>query len=103
MKRHIIILFLALFVVIPHASFSQDHQSVFHREPPRDFDEYVEGALKVYSQFQTPSKESSEDFYKFVKEKWNKTNCTVKCSEDGFKVAIEYVEKNKIQIKETKK
>lgn len=54
------------------------------------FDQYIEGALKVYSQFQSPSKQESEQFYSFVKTKWQKQNCTKECIDTGTKVALEY-------------
>lgn len=103
MHKILITLLLTFATFIPAStSFSQNYQQVFNKEPPKDFDQYVEGALKVYSQFRTPSKESSEDFYKFVKHKWSDSNCSIKCSEDGYKVAKEYVEKNKIAVKPEK-
>lgn len=69
-----------------------------------DFDNYVEGALVVYSQFKTPSKKESEEFYDFIKNKWVYTFCDEKnCNKKGEKVALQYVEINNIEKKDNKK
>lgn len=68
----------------------------------KDFDNYVEGALTVYSQFKTPSKKESEEFYKFVKSKWSSTQCTSNCAKVGVLIGAEYAEKKNIEIKTNK-
>lgn len=56
------------------------------------FNTYAEGAMSVYSKLKEPSKEESEQFYAFIKTKWEETNCqNNKCSEDGKSAAQEYV------------
>lgn len=69
---------------------------------PEDFNNYVEGALVVYSQFKTPSKQESEEFYKFIKSKWTYTQCTDNCGKLGYKAGSEYVEQKNIEIKPKK-
>lgn len=69
---------------------------------PEDFNEYVEGALVVYSQFKTPSKHESEEFYKFIKTKWSYSQCADNCAQLGFKAGSEYAEKKNIEIKPKK-
>ncbi len=71
-------------------------------KPPEDFNNYVEGAMVVYSQFKTPSKQESEEFYKFIKSKWIYTQCTDNCAQLGFKVGSEYAERKNIEIKAKK-
>lgn len=54
------------------------------------FDEYFEGALKVYSQYKIYNKQESEQFFTFVKSKWERQPCTNSCEADGALVAQEY-------------
>ncbi|ADI96376.1 rI lysis inhibition regulator [Acinetobacter phage Ac42] len=67
-------------------------------EKPVKFDKYFEGALEVYSQFETPSKKESEEFYVFVKAKWNKSTCTIDCDQWGYAAGQEYAKKKNIKI-----
>ncbi|EQA7786729.1 hypothetical protein ACX818_001323 [Acinetobacter baumannii] len=68
----------------------------------RDFNKFVEGALVVYSQFKTPSKEESEKFYDFIQSKWNHSECNKNCSQVGYAVGKQYAKEKNIEIK-TKK
>jgi hypothetical protein len=54
------------------------------------FDEYFEGALKVYSQYKIYNKQESEQFFSFVKSKWESNKCTNSCEADGVRVGQEY-------------
>lgn len=54
------------------------------------FDEYFEGALKVYSQYKIYNKQESEQFFSFVKSKWDRQSCTNSCEAAGVEVAKEY-------------
>lgn len=63
------------------------------------FNTYFEGAMTIYSQFETPSKEESERFYAFVKSKWTESNCKKDCTEWGYIAAKEYVHKQNIPVK----
>lgn len=83
------ILLCALFLLTSNAMASND----------RDFNRFVEGALEVYSQFKTPSKEESERFYTFLQTKWNQTECTKNCSRVGFTAGQEYAKEKNIEIK----
>lgn len=65
-----------------------------------EFDQYVEGALKVYSQFQKPSKEESEQFYSFIKDKWNSEKCTSECSITGMNAGIQYANQMGITLED---
>ena len=87
---------LALCFIIP---LNTSSHSLF---PERDYDNFVSGAMEVYSQFKTPSKEESEKFYSFVQSTWNKTTCNVDCSEVGGFVAKQYAKERKIEIKSKK-
>lgn len=62
------------------------------------FNQYVEGALKVYSQFQTPSKQESEQFYSFIKNKWSTENCTSECSVTGINAGLQYASQMRIPL-----
>lgn len=55
------------------------------------FDRYVEGALQVYSKFKEPSKQESEQFFAFIQQKWEKTECRDSCSSEGQQAGKEYV------------
>lgn len=63
------------------------------------FNNYVEGALEVYSQFKRPSKEESEKFYSFLKTKWNNTDCSKACSKAGYAIGQQYAKEQNIEIK----
>lgn len=63
-----------------------------------NFDSYVNGALDVYSQFKTPSKEESEKFYLFLNAKWTLTDCHSDCQIAGYKAAREYFNMKNIKI-----
>lgn len=62
------------------------------------FNQYVEGALKVYSQFQKPSKQESEQFYSFIKNKWSTVSCTSECSVTGINVGLQYASQMRIPL-----
>lgn len=68
------------------------------KNKPNNFDSYVNGALDVYSQFKTPSKEESEKFYLFLNAKWTLTDCQSDCQMAGYKAAREYVNMKNIKI-----
>lgn len=54
------------------------------------FNQYVEGAMAIYSQFKEPSKQESEQFYTFIKSKWQKETCVRSCKSDGLRAGKEY-------------
>ncbi|HFG0932102.1 TPA: hypothetical protein ACGE0Z_002425 [Klebsiella pneumoniae] len=62
------------------------------------FNQYVEGALKVYSQFQKPSKQESEQFYSFIKNKWSTVSCTSECSVTGINAGLQYASQMRIPL-----
>ena len=62
------------------------------------FNQYVEGALKVYAQFQKPSKQESEQFYSFIKNKWSTVNCTSECSVTGINAGLQYASQMRIPL-----
>lgn len=84
-----ILLLCALFLMTSNAMASND----------RDFNRFVEGALEVYSQFKTPSKEESERFYTFLQTKWNSSACTKNCGQVGYSVGQQYAKEKNIEIK----
>ncbi|WJZ27985.1 lysis inhibition [Serratia phage 92A1] len=55
-----------------------------------DFNEYLEGAMSVYSKFKAPSVEESEQFYAFIKSKWQRDDCSTQCTADGKQAGAEY-------------
>lgn len=62
-----------------------------------NFNNFVEGALKVYSKFQEPSKQESEQFYSFLKSKW--TSCQPDtCKVEGQRVGEEYAAMNQVKL-----
>ena len=97
MVRFLIISLCSLIIVSTQASPSALKSN-------KSFDNYVEGAMTVYSQFKRPSKDQSEEFYKFIKGKWVYTVCSSDCSKEGAKNAYKYVEiKNVETIKRINK
>lgn len=54
------------------------------------FNQYVEGAMAIYSKFKEPSKQESEQFYTFIKSKWQKETCINDCKNNGFRAGKEY-------------
>lgn len=54
------------------------------------FNQYVEGAMAVYSKFKEPSKQESEQFFTFIKSKWQKETCVTNCKNDGLRAGKEY-------------
>lgn len=66
------------------------------------FNNYVEGAMEIYSQFKTPSKEESEEFYDFVKSKWIQSRCETNCEKWGYLVGKEYVDKKQVEVQPKK-
>lgn len=63
-----------------------------------EFDSYVNGALNVYSQFNTPTKEESERFYAFLVQKWTSVNCVAECDKIGYMIAKEYTKQKQIKL-----
>lgn len=55
-----------------------------------DFTEFADGAMSVYQKFTSPSVQESEQFFAFIKSKWQKDDCSNQCSADGKKAAKEY-------------
>lgn len=62
------------------------------------FNQYVEGALNVYSKFKEPSKQQSEQFYTFIKSKWQKETCVADCKNDGVRAGQEYASRMNVEI-----
>lgn len=87
----IVILFMAIMI-------SSVAESDIPKTSSSNFDSYVNGALDVYSQFKTPSKEESEKFYNFINAKWTATKCISECKRYGYTAAQEYVNMRNIQI-----
>ena len=87
--KSILCLALILGSSVSYSASSQDTEQ---------FDQYVEGALKVYSQFKEPSKQESEQFYSFIKTKWQTENCTENCLTHGTHAGFEYANRMKIPV-----
>ena len=62
------------------------------------FNSYFEGALQVYSKFKEPSKQESEQFYSFIKSKWQKETCVKNCVVDGKSAGLEYAWRNSVEL-----
>ncbi|UYM28759.1 lysis inhibition regulator membrane protein [Serratia phage vB_SspM_LC53] len=64
------------------------------------FNQYVEGALTVYSKFKEPSKQQSEKFFAFIQAKWQEKDgvCDRDCSVDGKHAGIEYAYSMKVPL-----
>lgn len=62
------------------------------------FNSYVEGALEVYALFKEPSKQESEQFYSYIKSKWEISDCKDNCSELGRSTGVEYANRMRIQL-----
>lgn len=77
-------------------------QQCLAAEEDKDFDKFVEGALIVYSQFKTPSKQESERFYTFIQDRWNKTECSRDCTHVGYVIGRQYAKEKNIEIKAKK-
>ncbi len=60
------------------------------RADGESFNQYVEGAMAVYSKFKEPSKQESELFFTFIKSKWQKETCVNSCKTDGLRAGEEY-------------
>ena len=71
----------------PHFSVASDES----------FDQYASGALTVYKQFKEPSKEESEQFLAFIKNKWSNETC-VNCHDDGINAGMEYAYRMKVPL-----
>lgn len=63
---------------------------------PTLYDNYVEGALVVYSQLKEPSVEESEQFYSFIQTEWS--SCWNHCSINGQLAAKKYVAIRKLEL-----
>jgi hypothetical protein len=68
----------------------------------KEFNNFVEGALEVYSQFKKPSKAESERFYSFLQAKWSSNECTQNCSVAGYNTGKQYVKEKNVEIKPKK-
>ena len=86
---------LFVLILVPSMCFASQKDA-------KEFDQFVEGALVIYSQFQEPNKKESEEFYKHIKSKWTDSQCSTKCSTWGALVAEDYVEQRNIKIKPKK-
>ncbi|ATN93074.1 rI-like periplasmic antiholin [Salmonella phage Melville] len=64
------------------------------------FDEYFEGALKVYTQYKIYNKRESEQFFSFVKSKWDSQSCNESCEAKGAEVAKQYYTNRLIEKEE---
>ncbi|BBC78164.1 lysis inhibition [Escherichia phage EcS1] len=64
------------------------------------FNQYVEGALTVYSKFKEPSKQQSEKFFAFISAKWQEQEgeCYNNCSIDGKSAGQEYANRMKVPL-----
>lgn len=71
---------------------------VVHAEEA-NFQVFADGAMKVYSLFQEPSKQESEQFYSFIKQKWDKEACVSNsCEVDGLNAGKEYAAINRVKL-----
>ncbi|ANA49452.1 lysis inhibition [Salmonella phage vB_SnwM_CGG4-1] len=64
------------------------------------FDEYFEGALKVYTHYKIYNKQESEQFFSFVKSKWDSQSCAESCEAKGAEVAKQYYTNRLIEKEE---
>lgn len=62
------------------------------------FDQFAQGAMTVYSTFKDPSKKESEQFYTFIKSKWQTSGCLKSCTLEGKAAGKEYVHRMNVQI-----
>lgn len=64
-----------------------------------NFQVYADGAMKVYFLFQEPSKHESEQFYSFIKNKWDQDSCVKEtCALNGEQAAKEYAKINRVKL-----
>lgn len=65
-----------------------------------EYHNYVEGAMKVYMQFQEPSVQESNKFLSFVNSRWQSVDkaCISDCSTTGQKAAQEYANVFKVKL-----
>lgn len=67
----------------------------------RDYNNFVEGALEIYKQFQEPSVDESQKFLSFVNKRWKANNeacITNVCSIDGQTAGLAYATVNKVKL-----
>lgn len=64
-----------------------------------EYEQFMDGAMSVYSQFKKPSKEESEKFYGFLQSKWTKTSCKENCDVLGYLAGTEYAKERNVEIK----
>ncbi|ARB05894.1 hypothetical protein fHeYen901_121 [Yersinia phage fHe-Yen9-01] len=81
------------FFVSPTASMADEHNK----------HQYFEGAMTIYSKFKEPSREQSEQFYSFIKSKWQQARCQASCSVDGRDAANEYAMQRKVKLDDENK
>lgn len=66
-----------------------------------EYSKYVEGALKVYMQFQEPSVQESNKFLTFVNARWQNVNRTCisdTCDVEGQNAGKEYANVYKVKL-----
>ena len=63
-----------------------------------NFEQYADGAMAVYSKFKEPSKEESERFFSFIKQKWAASSCTTECTQEGVHAGKQYVSLAKVKL-----
>lgn len=62
-----------------------------------NFKDYADGAMLIYSKFKQPSKTESEQFYSYIKSRWESENCEY-CILPGKKAAEEYAVLRKVEL-----
>lgn len=87
------IMFVFILIFVSSTCFASPKQD-------KEFNNFVEGALEVYSQFKTPSKAESERFYAFLQDKWTDSECKTQCGVDGYIAGKQYVKEKNIKIKD---
>lgn len=88
-KLSVLVIFIACFIS-PSMSVADEHKE----------NQFFEGAMTIYSKFKEPSKEHSEEFYAFIKSKWQQAKCDTSCSVDGKDAAHEYAMKKQVKLEE---
>lgn len=87
------IIFLISLIMMQSSSASSINSST------KEYNDFVEGALEVYSQFKRPSKEESEKFYSFIQEQWSESSCNKNCNNIGMYVGKKYARDKNVEIK----
>lgn len=52
--------------------------------------QYLDGAMTVYTKFDSPNKQQSDEFLSYIKSEWKESNC-FDCRGYGVSVAEKYV------------